>query len=130
MPHRYVYSYYLNDLLVCDRNSILTILQRNMIPYYLNVVEGHEANYKHVIALGMARDREDVDRILNEVRKIFTEYNELLDKYHVNEEMRFDVNDLPDAVGFYRLLFAFMPEEDCEKALERMRAGKRSAKKS
>lgn len=121
MASRYVYSYYLNDLpIVNDRNHILNALED--IPKFLfNVAEGHVNNYKTIIALGIARSMEDVEHWLSVLREKFIEWNKLLDEYGVNEEMRFDIDDLPDAVGFYRLLFRFMPEEECEAALARMR---------
>ncbi len=121
MASRYVYSYYLDDLpTVNDRNHILDVLE-DIVPYYKNVVEGHVNNYKTILALHIAQDMEDVERILGEVRKKLIEWNKMLDEYGVNEEMRFDIDDLPDAIGFHRLLFRFMPEEECEAALARRR---------
>ena len=131
MASRYVYSYYLNDLpTVNDRNHILNVLC-DISERRKNIVEDWVNGYKTVIALGYVQSLASVEEELEVIRQKLIEWNAMLDEYGVNEEMRFDPNDLPDAIGFHRLLFRFMPEEECEAALARMRerdAAKREGK--
>ncbi len=121
MAHRYVYSYYLDALpIVNDRKHILNALE-DISERRKNIVEDGVNGYKTVIALGYVRDLESVEEELGVIRQMLISWNKMLDEYGVSEEMRFDIDDLPDAIGFHRLLFRFMPEEECEAALARMR---------
>ena len=61
---------------------------------------------------------ESIKEELEYVRQTLMEYNKILDEYNVNKEMRFDENDLVYSIRFHRRLFAFMPEEECEKAFQ------------
>ena len=120
MAYRYVYSYYLYKLpTMNDVRSVLNALD-DFPTIYMHVVEDYVFNYKTVMAL-YPIDREGVDRYLEKTREILAGFNAVLDKYNVDKEMRFNLDDLPDAIRFYRLLFSFMPEEECEKALQKRR---------
>ena len=117
---RYLYSYYLNDLLVCDMHSVLDKIN-TLTGVDKHVVEDHVFNYRTVIALGICPSMEKVNERLEKVRQTFIEYNKILDEYNVNLEMRFDVDDLPSAVSFHRELFFFMEEDAYRKAIKRNR---------
>ncbi len=114
----YVYNYYLKDLKVSDKNTITTTL-RDLSSRRKTIVEDHVNNYKNVIALKMVNDMNDVKRELEEVKNKFQFFNDELDKYLVNKEMRFDVNCLPDAVAFHRTLFKFVPDEELEEIVRK-----------
>ncbi len=114
---RYVYDYYLADLLVCDKNSVLTKIN-TLSEVSKNIVELHQEHLDTLIALGVVSSKEKVDGWLEEVRQTLIEYNKILDEYNVNVEMRFDVDDLPSAIRFHRTLFYYLYEDDWKKAIQ------------
>ena len=108
MIKRYPYSYYLKDLLVCDQHHITTVLS-DLCSFETNIFEIPEVLFKLNLIT-----QENLPSAQEKVRQKFIEWNAMLDEYHVNKEMRFDVDDMLYAIRFHRTLFAFMPEEKCE----------------
>lgn len=117
---RYVYDYYLNDLLVCDKNSVLTKIG-NLPGIYKNIVLDGVNNYRTVIALGIVSSIDKIPEWLEKIKQELIKYNNILDKYKVNIEMRFDVDDLPSAIDLYRTLFYFLEEDEWRKAIKNNR---------
>lgn len=128
MAYSYIYSFYFREalesgkIIVNDMNHILdnldTLSDRRMC-----IVSDYEYNYEHVLR-AYACDFKIIERDFNRMRGMFKEYNELLDKYHITEEMRFDEYDLIGSVRFYRALFYFLPESEGAEIVERRRKSK------
>lgn len=124
MRKRYLYFYYLKDLLVCDQHHITTVLD-DMSGFERRVFECPDL----LIKIGTLQP-ETIPRIKEQVREKFIEWNAMLDEYHVNEELRFDTEDLLYSVRFHESLFWYMPEEKCEEHVRAHRAHLASKKEN
>ncbi len=124
---KFPYQYYLDGLATEDKEHILALL-KTITDRDRMIVRDYKNNYQNAIDCGFFDDMDGVKKGLEKIRGKFTAFNAELDKYNVNPEMRFDENDLVDAVCFHLALFTRLPEEACKKVTELRR--KQMANKS
>ncbi|MGN1104727.1 MAG: hypothetical protein ACI4QI_07635 [Candidatus Coproplasma sp.] len=96
-----------------------------MPDFYLEIIRDSVNNYQTILELKYVKDMQMVHEVLAEARACFENINEVLDQYKIDEDLRFDLDDLLYCAKLYRTLYIFDKEERCSQIAERIRTKSR-----